>query len=137
MGAKRLSGPGNPQAARDNAATLQWWLVVIVVCCMVFTLLVTFVRLHTTTYRGSRQRLEITTGVFNQKTLAHELYELRDWEILRPLHYRMFGVGSLRISHRTKPPILLEAIVKPEGVRDLLRASGQIEAARFEKAAWR
>jgi hypothetical protein len=38
---------------------------------------------------------------------------------------------------RTKGPVHLTAIRNPAGVRDILRSSGQIEAARFEKAEWR
>ena len=53
------------------------------------------------------------------------------------MHYRIFGVGDLVLQQRSKPAVVLEAIANPEGVRDMLRASGQFEAARFEKARWR
>jgi hypothetical protein len=72
-----------------------------------------------------------------QRKVTRELHELGDATIERPFHYRFFGVGDLTIQHRSGGAVVLQAIRNAEVVRDLLRGSGQFEAARLDKARWR
>jgi Bacterial PH domain len=132
-----LASSATFQGGRESAAAVQWGLVVLPLALMAYSLTAAYARLRATVYRGTRQRLEIISGVFGQRTVAYELHELGDAVIERAVHYRIFGVGNLVLEHCNKPAVVLEAIAKPEGVRDMLRASGQFEAARFEKARWR
>jgi hypothetical protein len=135
--ASLIAGSSSSPSAPDSAATVQWLVVLAAIAWVVWSAGVSYARLRATKYRATRQRIDLTSGVFGQTTITRELHELGDAIINRPLHYRLFGVGNLAIAHRTKPPIRLEAIDNPEGVRDMLRAAGQIEAARIQKAAWR
>jgi len=135
-------------------AILKWLLVVLVVLVIatalgqpIFSLVAVAVAavalaaaygpLTGTLYRVTSQRIEITAGMMSQHTVTRESYELGDARIDKPFHYRLFGAGNLTIDTREGGVVLLRAIPNAEVVRDLIRGSGQFEAARFEKARWR
>jgi PH (Pleckstrin Homology) domain-containing protein len=135
--ASSIAGSGSTPSSNELSTIVQWLIVGVAVLGMARSVLVSWVRIFTTKYRATRQRLEITSGVFGQTTVTYELFELRNAVIERPFVYRLLGVGNLLITHRTRGAVRLHAIANPDGVRDILRSSGQIEAARFEKAQWR
>jgi hypothetical protein len=135
-------------------AILKWLLVVIVALVIasalgqpVLTLVAVAVGavalaaaygpLSATLYRVTSQRIEITAGMMSQHTVTRESYELGDARIDKPFHYRLFGAGDLTIASREGGVVVLRAIPNADVVRDLIRGSGQFEAARFEKARWR
>lgn len=135
-------------------AIFKWLLLVIVVLVIatalgqpVYTLVAVAIAavalaaaygpLTATLYRVTSQRIEITAGMMSQHTVTRESYELGDARIDKPFHYRLFGAGDLRIDSRVGAAVVLRAIPNAEVVRDLIRGSGQFEAARFEKARWR
>jgi hypothetical protein len=93
-----------------------------------------FWEIRSTKYRMTSQRLEITAGLFNQKTATFELYQMAAGQITRPLLLRLVKTGNLFIP---SPPIQLKAIRNPEVVRDMLRDFGQREASRMDKIRWR
>jgi hypothetical protein len=108
-----------------------------VVAVAAIALVLAYAPLSATEYRVTSQRIEITTGVLARHKVTREVFELGDAAIDQPLHYRIFGVGNLRIAYRQGGAVVLQAIQNAEGVRDVLRGTGQFEAARFDKARWR
>lgn len=93
-----------------------------------------FWELSSTKYRMTSQRLEVTAGLFNQKTVAYELYQMSLGVITRPLLLRLVKAGNLAIA---SAGITLRAIRNPEVVRDMIRDFGQREASRMDKIRWR
>jgi hypothetical protein len=93
-----------------------------------------FWELTSTKYRMTSQRLEVTSGLFNQTTVTFELHQMAPGQITRPLFLRLVKRGNLYIP---APPIFLRAIRNPEVVRDMLRDFGQREASRMDKIRWR
>jgi PH (Pleckstrin Homology) domain-containing protein len=112
-------------------------LTVGLVAIAMIVVLLAYVPLSATEYKVTSQRVEITTGVLSRRTITRESYELTNAKIVEPLHYRIFGVGDLAIEDRKGGSLVLRAIRNPRVVRDVIRGSGQFEAARFEKANWR
>lgn len=86
-----------------------------------------------TEYKLSSQRLEVTAGLFNRVTLAHEVHQLGDAVICRPFYLDHFKVANVQIAGG---PTLF-GVSNPEMVRDVLREFGQIEASRMDKFRWR
>jgi hypothetical protein len=91
-------------------------------------------KLRCMSYRLSSQRLEITQGVLNQKTVTWEVHQLGSSEISSPLTLRLFQRSTLVI---TNPFIELSGIRESRRVRDFLRNTGQSEAQRVDKIRWR
>jgi membrane protein YdbS with pleckstrin-like domain len=93
-----------------------------------------YAQLRSTRYRMTSQRLEVKSGLLNQRLVPYELHHLGTAVISSPLFLRLFGCSNLTI---TAPLIPLWAIRNAEAVRDLLRGAGQIEAERSDKIRWR
>jgi hypothetical protein len=91
-----------------------------------------FWEIRSTKYRMTSQRLEVTAGLFNQKTVTYELHQMPAGQIARPFLLRLVKTGNLSIGG-----IQLKGIRNPEVVRDMLRDFGQREASRLDKIRWR
>jgi hypothetical protein len=91
-------------------------------------------KLKTTKYCASSQRLIVEEGSLHSVNRPYELHELGDAVIVKPLLLRLFGVSNLEI---TKPPVKLYGLRNADYVRDLLRQGGQMEASRVDKIRFR
>jgi Bacterial PH domain len=91
-----------------------------------------FWEIHSTKYRMTSQRLEVTAGLFNQRTVTYELHQMGAGQITRPFLLRLVKTGNLSLG-----ALQLKAIRNPEVVRDMLRDFGQREASRLDKIRWR
>jgi len=91
-----------------------------------------FWEIRSTKYRMTSQRLEVTAGLFNQRTVTYELHQMAAGQITGPFLLRLVKTGNLSIG-----PLQLKAIRNPEVVRDMLRDFGQREASRLDKIRWR
>jgi hypothetical protein len=91
-------------------------------------------KLTTTKYYASSQRLIVEEGSLHSINRPYELHQLGDALIVKPLLLRMFGVSNLII---TKPEVKLVGLRNAEYVRDILRQGGQLEAQRVDKIRFR
>jgi hypothetical protein len=91
-------------------------------------------KLMTTKYCASSQRLIVEEGSLHSVNRPYELHQLGDAVIVKPLLLRMFGVSNLEI---TKPFVKLYGLRNAEYVRDILRQGGQLEAQRVDKIRFR
>ena len=91
-------------------------------------------KLKTTKYYASSQRLIVEEGSWHSVNRPYELHQLGDAVILKPMMLRMFGVSNLVI---TKPQVELYGLRNAEYVRDILRQGGQLEAQRVDKIRFR
>lgn len=101
-----------------------------------FTLLflVYLLKLMTTKYCASSQRLIVEEGSLHSVNRPYELHQLGDAVIVKPLLLRIFGVSNLEI---TNPRVKLVGLRNAEYVRDILRQGGQLEAQRVDKIRFR
>ena len=91
-------------------------------------------KLKTTKYCASSQRLIVEEGSLHSVNRPYELHQLGDAVIVKPLLLRIFGVSNLQI---TKPFVKLCGLRNAEYVRDILRQGGQMEASRVDKIRFR
>jgi hypothetical protein len=91
-------------------------------------------KLMTTKYCASSQRLIVEEGSLHSVNRPYELHQLGDAVIVRPLLLRMFGISNLEI---TKPAVSLYGLRNADYVRDILRQGGQMEAQRVDKIRFR
>lgn len=83
-------------------------------------------------YEVTTQRVRMTTGVLSRKTNELELYRVRDYTVLRPFWLRMVGRGHviLQTSDRSTPEVVLEAVPRPEQLKDDVRTNTEIVRRR-------
>lgn len=84
-------------------------------------------------YELTTQRIRVTTGILNKRTEEMELYRVKDYSLVEPFTYRLFGVGNIDILtyDTTTPRLHLEAIPKPSQIREQFRT--YVEACRTQK----
>jgi uncharacterized membrane protein YdbT with pleckstrin-like domain len=84
-------------------------------------------------YEITTGELRHTHGILRRRHGYIELYRVKDFQVDRPLVYRIFGLGSLIIytSDKTSPVFRLEAIGRPEEIYTILRE--RVEQNRREK----
>jgi hypothetical protein len=108
------------------------WAGILVIAYQVYGHCAWALRLKTTRYKMSSQRLTIVSGVFSKTTNTYELHQLNSsGQIHSPFLLRLFGRANLYVG------VWLSGIRNAEAVRDLVRNAGQIEASRVDKARWR
>jgi uncharacterized membrane protein YdbT with pleckstrin-like domain len=75
-------------------------------------------------YEITPEELEYHSGIFSRKHEYIELYRVKDFEVERPLLYRLFARGNLILytSDKTTPVFRMQAIRKPEETYTVLRA---------------
>ncbi len=86
-----------------------------------------------TKYIFTEERMKISSGVFNKIFDEIEYYRIRDYSVVQPFLYRIFGCGniSLHTSDRTHQYIILEAIKDSEELKDFIR--NMVEKSRRAK----
>ncbi len=84
-------------------------------------------------YEITTGELRHTHGILRRRHGYIELYRIKDFQVDRPLVYRIFGLGTLIVytSDKTSPVFRLEAIRRPEIIYSILRE--RVEQNRREK----
>jgi len=123
-----------PSATDDISARsiYPWVIVVIWLLCGVGALM-TYLKVSTTKYVLTTERLRVTTGVLSTITQDLELRRVRDSVILRPFWARVAGLGDVQIlsADASTPRMVLHAIKDPDGVQSKIRSIVQTQWAKF------
>lgn len=112
------------------------YLFCLLFCWLIFPLLIALwaaIKLKSTRYELTTQRLKIYSGVFNRNIDELELYRVRDYNLKQPFLLRLFGYANLFVvsSDSTTPNIVLAAIGNGNEVREKLRS--EVEIRRVQR----
>lgn len=134
VGLLYLRSTTQPSATTDVSvrAIYPWIIVAIWLLCGIGAL-TTYLKVSTTKYVLTTERLRVTTGVLSTVTEDLELRRVRDSIILRPFWARLAGLGDVQIlsADASTPRVILRAIRDPDGVQSKLRSIVQTQWARF------
>ena len=123
-----------PSATTDlSARTVYPWIIVAIWLLCGIGALVTYLKVSTTKYVLTTERLRVTTGVLSTRTEDLELRRVRDSVILRPFWARVAGLGDVQIlsADASTPRVVLHAIRDPDGVQTMIRSNVQTQWSRF------
>ena len=123
-----------PNATDDvSARTLYPWIIVAIWVLCGIAALISYLKVSTTKYVLTTERLRVTTGVLSTVTHDLELRRVRDSIILRPFWARLAGLGEIQIlsADASTPRMILHAIRDPDGVQSKLRSIVQTQWAKF------
>ena len=123
-----------PSATTDlNARSVYPWIIVGIWVLCGIAALVSYLKVSTTKYILTTERLRVTTGVLSTRTEDLELRRVRDSVILRPLWARLAGLGDVQIlsADASTPRVVLHAIRDPDSVQTLIRSNVQTQWSRF------
>ena len=134
VGLLLLRSGTQPSATTDLSArsVYPWIIVGIWVLCGIGALM-TFLKVSTTKYVLTTERLRVTTGILSTRTEDLELRRVRDSVILRPFWARLAGLGDVQIlsADASTPRVVLHAIRDPDAVQSKIRSNVQTQWARF------
>lgn len=87
-----------------------------------------WLRIKTTRYELTTQRLRLREGILAKTTDELELYRVRDWTLHEPLLFRILKLGTLTLltTDQTTPSITLPALPDAHHVREQLRTNVEI-----------
>ncbi|WP_299578026.1 PH domain-containing protein [uncultured Sunxiuqinia sp.] len=90
-------------------------------------------RIQSIRYEITAEELQFHSGILSRKHEYIELYRVKDFQVQRPLIYRIFGLGNLLIytSDKTTPVLKMAAIRNPRTIYKTLR--DLVEQNRREK----
>ena len=116
-----------------SARALYPWIIVAIWVLCGLGALITYLKVSTTKYVLTTERLRVTTGVLSTMTEDLELRRVRDSVILRPFWARVAGLGDIQIlsADASTPRMVLHAIKDPDGVQAKIRAIVQTQWAKF------
>lgn len=99
------------------------WLIV-----PIFIALWTALKLKTTQYKLTTERLRVTDGILSKKTEDLELYRVRDITLEKPFIHRLYSKGNIRLitMDHTTPDALLEAVPEPDELMEMIRKHVEI-----------
>jgi hypothetical protein len=129
---KAKSVPTKKPAQEDTAFIWTLIIGVLILLYQVFGHIRWYLKIKSTKYKMSSQRITIESGIFSKVVATYELHKLQNGQVFKPWNLRLFGRDNLYVSG-----VPLNAIKNAEAVRDLIRNAGQIEASRVEKARFR
>ena len=123
-----------PSATDDlNARSVYPWIIVVIWVICGIGALSTYLKVSTTKYVLTTERLRVTTGILSTVTEDLELRRVRDSIILRPFWARLAGLGEVQIlsADSSTPRVVLRAIKDPDGVQSKIRSMVQAQIAKF------
>jgi len=101
-----------------------WVATAILVFIQAIALLVAWIKLRSTMYRVTNQRVLIEQGVFSKTVDEIDLRYVDDSTFTQSLMDRILGIGSVTLmsSDTNTPRYMLRSIKDPRGVREMIRA---------------
>jgi uncharacterized membrane protein YdbT with pleckstrin-like domain len=129
-----LRGNTLPSATDElNPRSVYPWIIVAIWVICGIGALTTYLKVSTTKYVLTTERLRVTTGILSTVTEDLELRRVRDSVILRPFWARLAGLGDVQIlsADASTPRMVLHAIKDPDGVQTKIRSIVQTQWAKF------
>jgi len=119
----------------ERASGMRWFGWVLTIALVVIqgiALLVAWIRLRSTMYRVTNQRVLIEQGVFSKTVEEIDLRYVDDSNFTQSFFDRLLGIGHVTLlsSDTNTPRYVLRSIKDPRGVRELIRAEAYQSSQR-------
>lgn len=114
--------PDLEQAAR--IVKVGWVLTAIVFVFQLVRLLTAFMRIRSTLYTITSQRIIIESGILSKAVSEIDLRTIDDTQFFQSLSARMLGIGNVTLvsSDKTTPTFVLRSVENPRTLRETIRA---------------
>lgn len=107
-----------------NIRTAGWVIAVILAAIQLVVLLIAWLKLRSTLYIITNQRVIIEQGIFSKTVNEIDLRYVDDSQFYQSLADRILGIGNVTLhsSDANSPTYMLRSVRDPRGVRELIRA---------------
>jgi uncharacterized membrane protein YdbT with pleckstrin-like domain len=102
-----------------------WGLAAVIVVWELIAFLIAMLRLQSTLYTVSNQRILIEQGMLSKSVSEIDLRSLDDTQFFQSLSERLLGIGNVTLvsSDKALPVTVLRGIHNPRSVRETIRAA--------------
>ena len=129
----RFFGSTMPEPERAASMIRFGWIAtLIIVTIQVIALAIAWIKLRSTSYTVSNQRVLIEQGIFTKTVDEIDLRYVDDSQFTQTLVERILGIGHVTLisSDTSSPRYVLRSIADPRGVRELIRAQAYQNSQR-------
>lgn len=104
-----------------------WWFVACVLLLPIPVAIHRYLRVRTTRYILTNQRLRLETGIVSRRIEEVELYRVNDSAAHQGVFERLLGIGTvwLQTTDARNPEVVLEAVPRPADLRERIRSHGE------------
>jgi uncharacterized membrane protein YdbT with pleckstrin-like domain len=113
-----------PDATRAGRLTTAGWIIAGALTLIeALAFLVAWVKLRSTSYTITNQRVQIEQGIFSKTVDEIDLRYVDDSSFTQGLLDRILGIGNVTLvsSDKTTPRYVLRSVRDPRGVREMIR----------------
>jgi uncharacterized membrane protein YdbT with pleckstrin-like domain len=109
-----------------------WVITAILLAIQLTMFLVAWMRLRSTMYTITNQRVLIEQGIFTKSVDEIDLRYVDDSQFVQTFVDRILGIGNVTLisSDKTTPRYMLRSIKDPRGVREIIRAEAYQSSQR-------
>jgi hypothetical protein len=117
-----LQAPDLDSAAR--IARIGWFFTAIVALVQLVRLAIALVRIRSTLYTITNQRVMVERGIVTKAVSEIDLRYIDDSQFFQSLTGRILGIGNVTLisSDKSTPTYVLEGVADPRRLRELIRA---------------
>lgn len=104
--------------------TVGWWVTGAAVVWQIIMFLIVMVRLQSTKYTITNQRVMIERGMLSKSLNEIDLRYIDDTQFFQSVSDRMLGIGNVTLisSDKALPTTVLQGIAGPRDIREMIRA---------------
>jgi hypothetical protein len=101
-----------------------WWVTVIAVLLQMIAFLIAMMRLQSTVYTITSQRVMTEQGILSKSLSEIDLRYVDDTQFFQNFTDRLLGIGNVTLvsSDKAFPTTVLHGIPDPRGIREIIRA---------------
>jgi len=124
VAANFLAGQTNDMEMSGRITKYGWLIMAIAVFWQVVTFLIVMVRLQSTIYTITNQRVMIERGMLSKSLNEIDLRYIDDTQFFQSVADRLLGIGNVTLisSDKAFPTTVLQGIARPREIREMIRA---------------
>jgi membrane protein YdbS with pleckstrin-like domain len=108
----------------SRISKIGWWITAIALVVQIAGFLIAMMRLQSTIYTITNQRILIEQGMLSKSVAEIDLRYVDDTQFFQSFMDRLLGIGNVTLvsSDKALPVTMLHGIADPRGVREIIRA---------------
>jgi uncharacterized membrane protein YdbT with pleckstrin-like domain len=125
LAATFLASQTNDLEMSSRITKFGWLIAAIAVFWQIVTFVIVMLRLQSTAYTITNQRVMIERGMLSKSLNEIDLRSIDDTQFFQSFTGRLLGIGNVTLisSDKAFPTTVLHGIAKPREVREMIRAS--------------
>jgi hypothetical protein len=119
-----VSSRTNDLEMSGRITKIGWWVMAILVLWQIVGFLIAMMRLQSTLYTITNQRIMIEQGILSKKVNEIDLRYVDDTQFFQSFNDRLLGIGNVTLisSDKALPTTVLHGIHDPRGIREIIRS---------------